>query len=165
MAAGTWKVFTKAKRLMGTGGTAMASGGITLGAGIFKMTLHKKSASANLLKGTNAGLSTYASIGSPVGNYGNYTAGGLAIGPATGKWTVDGTSSAKMKFSYTTLGLTFKACASTLGSIKYALIRTSTGAGAGKVVCWCTLSTTGFNLTAGNTLIITPNASGVFSLK
>ena len=85
MAAGAWKVFTRAKRLIGTGGVAMISGGVTLGAGIFKMTLHKKSASANLLKGTNAGLSTYASIGSPVGNYGNYTAGGLAIGAAPGK--------------------------------------------------------------------------------
>ena len=158
MAAGTWKVFTRAKRLIG-------SGSITLGAGVFKMTLHRASASANLLKNTNTGISTFASVPGEISARGTYVAGGLNLPPATGKWTVDGTSSAKMKFSYSTGGRTFKASTSALNNIKYAVIRNSTGAGAGKVLCYVTLSTAAFTISSGNTLTITPVTAGVFSLK
>ena len=156
MAAGSWKVFTQAKRLLG-------SGSITLGAGIFRMSLHRASASANILKISNAGISTFASVPGEISAVGGYVAGGRTIGPAAGHWTV-GASSKQMKFTYTTAGLVFTASGASLSNIKYALLRNSTGAGAGKVLCYCTLSSTAFTITSGNTLTITPNASGVLTL-
>ena len=156
MAAGTWKIYTQAKRLLG-------AGSITLGAGIFRMTLHSVGASANILKVSDGGISTYASIGSEINASGGYVTGGRTIGPATGKWTV-GASTKQMKFTYTTTGLVFTASGANLASIKYAALRNSTGAGAGKVLCFVTLSTSPFTITSGNTLTISPSASGVFTL-
>jgi hypothetical protein len=69
-----------------------------------------------------------------------------------------------MKFTYTTAGIIFTASGAALNNIKYALLRNSTGAGAGKVLCYCTLSTAAFTITSGNTLTITPHSSGVFTL-
>jgi hypothetical protein len=161
--AGAWKLYTRAKRSLGTGGTACGSGGITLGAGVFKLTLHRASASANILKITNGGISTYASVLGECSARGRYVVGGLALGPAAGKWTV-GASSKAMKFTYTTIGWVVTASGSTIQNIKYAVIRTSTGATAGKVICYCTLTTTAFNLTSPNTLTIIPDANGVFAL-
>lgn len=163
MAAGAWKIFTRAKRLIGTGGAAMTSGGVTLGAGIFKMTLHRASASANLLKITNTGISTYASVTGEISQRGGYTTGGKALSPNAGKWTV-GSSTKAIKFTMTTAGLVFSAASSALNNIKYAVIRTSSGAGAGKVVCFCTLSTAAFNVTSGNTMTIAPATNGFFQM-
>ena len=162
---GTWKLFTRAKRLMGTGGAAMTAGGVTLGVGVYKIALHKKSASANLLKTSNGGISTWASIGSEIVAQGGYAAAGRNIGPVTGKWTVDGTSTAKMKFTFTTSGIKFTANAANLSAIKYAVLRTSSGAGVGKAVCFCTLSSTTFSISSGNILQILPATGGIFSLK
>jgi hypothetical protein len=153
MAAGTWKIFGKAKKYIG-------NGTITLGAGVFKMSLHRASASAALLLlSTN---STFASIPGEISATGGYVAGGRNLLPATGSW---GSVSAKaMKFFYSTVGLIFTASGAALNNIKYALIRNSTGAGAGKILCYCTLSTAAFTVTSGNTLTIAPAANGVFTL-
>lgn len=137
----------------------MTSGGITLGVGVFKMSLHRPSASAAIAALSTR--STFASIPGEVSARGGYVAGGRNIGPATGKWTV-GRSAKEYKFTYTTSGLVFTASGSTISNIKYALIRTSSGAGAGKVLCFVTLTGTAFNLTSGNTLTIAPHSNGVF---
>jgi hypothetical protein len=167
MAAGTWKLFTRAKRIIGVGGNNMGAGGITLGVGVFKMTLHRVSASANLLKITNGGISTFASVTGEISATGGYAAGGRNLVPATARWTV-GASTKAMKYTYTTTGLVFTANAGNLTNIKYAVIHTSGGAtGAnqvGKVVCFCTLSTAAFTVTSGNTLTISPAATGVFAM-
>lgn len=155
MAAGTWKVFTQAKRAIG-GGTLVLSG-------VFKMCLCSTGASANLLKNTNTGISTWASVGSEITAQGGYAANGRSI-PAI-KWTVDTTSSAKMKFSYTTSGLVFTASGASLASVHYAVIRNSVSANGGLVLCFCTLSTAAFTITSPNTLTILPATGGVFSLK
>lgn len=154
MAAGTWAVFAKAKKYIG-------NGTITLGAGVFKMQLHRASASATLLQLSSR--STNASIAGEISATGGYAAGGRNIVPATGKWTV-GASAKQYKFDYSTIGLVFTGSGASLNNIKYALIRNSTGAGAGKVLCRVTLSTAAFTIANGNTLTITPNASGVFTL-
>ncbi len=154
MAVGTWKIYAKAKRHLGTGT-------ITLGAGVFKMSLHKTSASANI----NA-LSTksiFTQIGSEISARGGYVAGGRNIGPATGIWTV-GASTKQYKFTYTTAGLVFTASGSSLINIRYALLRNSVAAGSGKILCYCSLSSAQFTITSPNTLTIIPNASGVFTL-
>lgn len=153
MAAGTWKIFSKAKRYLG-------SGTITLGAGVFKMSLHRVSASANLAA---LAISTFASVTGEISARGGYAAGGRNIPPATGKWTT-GASAKQMKFAYTTAGLVYTANGSALNNIKYAAIRNSTGAGAGKVLCFCTLSTAAFNVASPNTLTIAPATTGVFTL-
>lgn len=156
MAVGTWKVFTRAKRLIGTGA-------ITLNAGVFKMCLCRASASANLLKVTNGGISTWASVTGEISAVGGYAANGRNLTPATGKWTV-GASTKQMKWTGTTTGLIFTANGAALNNIKYAVLRNSTGSGAGKVVCYCTLSTAAFSISNGNTLTITPAATGIFTM-
>ena len=158
MAAGAWKLYTRTKRTLGAG-----AGTITLGSGVFKMSLHRTSASANILKISNGGISTFASVGSEISATGGYAAGGRNLAPATGKWTV-GASTKQMKFTYTTAGLVFTANGANLTNIRYAVIRNSTGAGAGKVICFCTLSTAAFTITSPNTLTISPAATGVFTM-
>jgi hypothetical protein len=154
MAAGTWKIYAKAKKYIG-------AGTITLGAGVFKMELHRASASAAIL--VLSTRSTNASIPGEISATGGYVAGGRNLPPATAKWTV-GASARQYKFTYTTAGLVFTANGGPLTNIKYALIRNSTGAGAGKVLCFCTLSTAAFTIATGNTLTISPAATGVFTL-
>jgi hypothetical protein len=154
MAAGTWKIYAKAKKYIG-------AGTITLGSGVFKMELHRTSASAAIL--TLSTRSTNASIPAEISATGGYAAGGRNLPPATAKWTV-GASARQYKFTYTTAGLVFTANGGPLTNIRYALIRNSTGAGAGKLVCFCTLSTAAFTIATGNTLTISPAATGVFTL-
>ena len=154
MAVGTWKIFGKAKKYI-------VNNTITLGAGVFKMSLHRASASAKLLLLST--VSTFASIPGEISARGGYVAGGRNLVPATGGWTA-GASAKQWKFTYSTVGLVFTASGSALNNIKYALIRNSTGAGAGKVLCYCTLSTAAFTIASPNTLTITPNTSGVFAL-
>ncbi len=163
MAAGVWKIYSKAKKIIGTGGNAMTAGGITLGVGVFKMSLHRASASANILNVVIGGISTFASVPGEISAVGGYAAGGRNLLPATGTWTT-GASTKQLKFTYSTVGLVFTASGASLSNIKYALIRTSSGAGAGKVLCFCTLSTAAFTITSPNTLTILPAATGVFTL-
>lgn len=154
MAAGTWAIFAKAKKYIG-------NGTITLGAGVFKMQLHRASASATLLQLSSR--STNASIPGEISAVGGYAANGRNLLPTTAKWTV-GASAKQYKFDYSTIGLVFTASGAALNNIKYALIRNSTGAGAGKLLCRVTLSTAAFTIASGNTLTVSPNASGVFTL-
>ena len=154
MAAGTWKIYAKAKKYIG-------AGTITLGAGVFKLCLHRASASAAIL--VLSTRSTWASIPGEISATGGYVAAGRNLLPATGQWTV-GASAKQYKFTYSTTGLIFTASGASLTNIKYAIIRNSTGAGAGKVLCFCTLSSSAFTITSPNTLTIFPAATGVFTL-
>ena len=158
MAAGTWKIYAKAKKYIG-------AGTITLGAGVFKMMLLNTSASAAILALSTR--SVWSSISTfEISARGGYAANGRNLLPATGYWTV-GASAKQYKFTYSTAGLVFTASGSTLGNskgIKYAAIRNSTGAGAGKLLCFCTLSTAAFSISSPNTLTILPAATGVFTL-
>lgn len=154
MAAGTWKIYAKAKLYLG-------NGTITLGAGVFKMQLHRTSASATILVLSTRSLNT--SIAGEISATGGYVALGRNLVPATGSWVV-GTSAKQYKFTYTTAGLVFTGSGAALNNIRYALIRNSTGAGVGKVLCFCTLSTAAFTVASGNTLTIAPAATGVFTL-
>jgi hypothetical protein len=156
MAAGTWKIYAKAKKYIG-------AGTITLGAGVFKMALLRNSATAVGIH-TVSTRSTWASIsGTEISARGGYAANGRNIGPATGHWTV-GASAKQYKFSYTTAGIIFTASGSALNNIRFAVIRNSTGAGAGRLLCFCTLSSSAFTISSPNTLTILPAATGVFTL-
>jgi hypothetical protein len=156
MAAGTWKIYAKAKKYIG-------AGTITLGAGVFKMALLRSSATALGIQ-TVSTRSTWASISSvEISARGGYAANGRNILPATGQWTV-GASAKQYKFTYTTAGLVYTASGSALNNIRFAVIRNSTGAGAGKLLCFCTLSSSAFTISSPNTLTILPAATGVFTL-
>lgn len=154
MAAGTWKIYAKAKQYIG-------NGTITLGAGVFKMQLHRASASAAILVLSTRSVSS--SIPGEISAVGGYVAKGRNLPPATGQWVV-GASAKQYKFTYTTAGLVFTASGASLSNIKYALLRNSVNGSTGKLLCFCTLSTAAFTITSPNTLTILPAATGVFTL-
>jgi hypothetical protein len=153
MAVGTWKIYSKAKQYIG-------NGTITLGAGVFKMSLHRTAASANI---NNLAISVFASVGNEISARGGYAAGGRVLNPTSGQWIV-GATSIQYKFTYAASGVIFTASLSDLNQIRYALIRNSTGTTSGKVLCFCSLSSGQFNITSPNTLTILPAATGVFTL-
>ena len=151
MAATAWQLYNKAKHSIG-------NGTITLGAGVFKMLLARTSSNC-----TTFTLSTYASITSEISATGGYTSGGKNLIPATAYWT-SGTSAKQMKFTMSTVGLAFTASGASLTNIRFAILRNSTGAGAGKLLCFCALSSAQFTVTSPNTLTVLPAATGIFTL-
>lgn len=151
MAASAWQLYNSAKKYIG-------NGTITLGAGVFKMVLAKASSNASTFT-----ISTFASVTNEIAAAGGYVAGGRNLVPATAQW-VAGASAKQMKFTQTTTGLTFTASGANLVDIKYAIIRNSTGSGAGKLLCFCQLSSANFTVTSPNTLTIIPAATGIFTL-
>ena len=151
MAASAWQLYNKAKQSIG-------NGTITLGAGVFKMVLARSASNASTFT-----LSTYASVTNEIAATGGYTTGGKNLVPATGQWTV-GASAKQMKFTMSTVGLAFTASGASLTNIKYAILRNSTGATAGKLLCFCQLSSSQFTVTSPNTLTILPAATGIFTL-
>jgi hypothetical protein len=151
MAASAWQLYNEAKKYIG-------NGTITLGAGVFKMVLATSASNASTFT-----LSAYSELTNEIAATGGYVTGGKDLVPATGQWTV-GASAKQYKFTYSTVGLTFTASGASLTNVKYAVIRNSTGAGAGRLLCWCQLSSSQFTVTSPNTLTILPAATGVFTL-
>lgn len=151
MAASAWQLYNSAKKYIG-------NGTITLGAGVFKMLLATSASNASTFT-----LSTYASVTNEIAATGGYTTGGKNLVPATAQWVV-GTSAKQMKFTMSSVGLAFTASGASLTNIKYAIIRNSTGATAGKLLCFCQLSSSQFTITSPNTLTILPAATGIFTL-
>ena len=134
---------------------------MTLGAGVFKMQLHRPSASAAILVLSTRSVSS--SIPGEISATGGYVAKGRNLPPATGQWVV-AASAKQYKFTYTTAGLIFTASAAALNNIKYALIRNSVNGSTGKLLCFVTLSSSQFTIASGNTLTIFPASQGVFTL-
>ncbi len=154
MGAGVWKIYGRAKK-------SLLNGTITLGAGVFKMCLLRNSASA-LGVHVLSTRSTWASIsGTEISARGGYAAGGRNLpGVAWGSL-----SAIAMKFYFTNAGLSFTASGSALNNIRFAVIRNSTGAGAGKLLCFCTLSSAAFTISSPNIWTMFPPATGIFTLK
>jgi hypothetical protein len=151
MAATAWQLYNSAKKYIG-------NGTITLGAGVFKMVLAQTASNASTFT-----LSTYASVTNEVAAAGGYVTGGRNLVPATAQWTV-GASAKQQKFTMSAVGLAFTASGASLVNIRYAILRNSTGAGAGKLLCFCQLSSTQFTVTSPNTLTVLPAATGIFTL-
>ena len=151
MAASAWQLYNYAKRYIG-------NGTITLGAGVFKMLLATSASNASTFT-----ISTYAQITGEIAATGGYATGGKALVPATASWTV-GASAKQMKFTMSSVGLAFTASGASLTNVKYAIIRNSTGALAGKLLCFCQLSSSQFTVTSPNTLTVLPAATGIFTL-
>jgi len=151
MAATAWQLYNSAKKYIG-------NGTITLGAGVFKMVLARTSSNASTFT-----LSTYASVTAEISATGGYTAGGKNLVPATAQWTV-GASATQLKYTMSAVGLAFTASGASLTNIRYAILRNSTGATAGKLLCFCQLSSAQFTVTSPNTLTVLPATTGIFTL-
>jgi hypothetical protein len=151
MAASAWQLYNSAKKYIG-------NGTITLGAGVFKMVLATSASNASTFT-----LTAYSQITNEISATGGYTTGGKNLVPATAYWTV-GASAKQMKFTMSTVGLAFTASGASLTNIKYAILRNSTGATAGRLLCFCQLSSSQFTVTSPNTLTVLPAATGIFTL-
>lgn len=147
MAASAWQLYNFAKRYIG-------NGTIELGVGNFKMALFNSASNTSTFT-----LSTFASLTGEISATGGYVSGGKALVPGTGQWTT-GASAKQMKFTYSSIGLTFTASGSSLTNIKYAVIYQS----GGKLLCFCQLSSSQFTVASPNTLTVLPAATGVFTL-
>lgn len=147
MAASAWQLYNDGKRYIG-------NGTIQLGLGNFKMALFTSASNASTFT-----ISTFASLTSEISATGGYVTGGKALVPATGQWTT-GASAKQMKFTYSTVGLTFTASGAPLTNVKYAVIYQS----GGKLLCFCQLSSSQFTVSSPNTLTVLPAATGVFTL-
>lgn len=147
MAASAWQLYNSGKRYIG-------NGTIELGVGNFKLALLRSASNTSTFT-----LSTFASLTSEISATGGYVTGGKALVPATGQWTT-GASAKQMKFTYSTVGVTFTASGAPLTNVKYAVIYQS----GGKLLCFCQLSSTQFTVASPNTLTVLPAATGVFTL-
>lgn len=150
MSAQAWKFYNKGKKYI--------SGTINLGSATFD--LHLIQSAGNFATATN---STLSQITSEVSSANNYTKSGKSLTSVT--WS-DGTSAGQKKF--TSAALVFTASGGSISNIKGAIIVARTGAsakdGANKLLCYASLTSSQFALASGNTLTITMNASGIFTL-
>lgn len=144
MAATAWRIYAKAKEYLG-------DGTIQLGTNGFKMALF---ASGNASTVT---LSAYSQLTGEIGTSGGYASGGEFLNPSAGTWTLSGST---VKFSYSTVGITFTASGGPLTDVKYAVIYQS----GGELLCWSRLSSAQFTVADPNTLTILPATNGVFTL-
>jgi hypothetical protein len=102
-------------------------------------------------------------ITSEIAATGGYTTGGKDLVPATAQWTV-GASAKQLKYTMSAVGLAFTASGASLTNIRYAILRNSTGVAAGKLLCFCQLSSAQFTVTSPNTLTVLPATTGIFTL-
>ena len=151
MAASAWQLYNEAKKYIG-------NGTIKLGVDKFKMVLLQSASNASTFT-----LSTYAQLSAEVATAAGYVAGGRALVPATGQW-VQGASAKQQKFTMSAIGIAFTASGANIADIKFAVIRNSTGTTAGKLLCWCKLSSSQFTVATPNTLTVLPAATGIFTL-
>lgn len=148
MAAGTFTVFKRAKGNLGNAALNFSTGN-------YYLHLFRTSASAGLA----GNLSTKASLVGECSAVGGYTTSGKVLASRT--WTT-GASAGQWKLDFADIVIT--ASGVQLQNIRYAVIRNSTGSGAGKLVAYAPLSTAQFTLASNNTLTIQFAANGIFTL-
>jgi hypothetical protein len=122
-------------------------GTVDLDTTVLKMKIAKGTAAANV---SAYGRSTFASITGAPSNMSQKTLTAVSV-------TIGSTASTA-RFDCADVVFTASGGAST--SCQYAVI----GVSGGKAICWSKLSTASFDVSSGNTLTITINASGVFEL-
>ena len=143
MAASAWRVYNEAKKYMMTGDLDLNAGALRL-----KICSGTKSAAVS-----NYTRSTFASLTHITTNIKS-----PAVKTPGSIYVSDGTSAKEQKF--TTAAVVFTASGGSVTSIQYAVL----GISGGKALAWCKLSTATLTVTTGNTLTITPNASGIFTM-
>jgi hypothetical protein len=150
MAAGKWKLYEQAKK-------HLADGTFDLDSNTFKMSLHTSASNANTLSTSSA----FSDLTNELSTANGYTAGGITLTSVT--WT---NSSGTMTF--TSAAPVWTASASGI-TARFAVIRASGTLNSivDPILAVCLLDTTPADVTAtaGNTLTITPNGSGLFTLS
>jgi len=150
MAAQAWKFYNRSKHYI--------SGTINLQSGTFD--LHLFQSASNFATVTN---STYTQLTSQVASANNYTLAGKPLTSVV--WTA-GASAGQQKFS--SAALTFTATGGAIANVKGAVIVARTGASAkdpaNKLLTYASLTSAQFSISSGNTMTITMNASGIFTL-
>ena len=150
MSVQAWKLYNKAKNYI--------SGTINLKTATFD--LHLMQSASNFATLT---LSTYGSLTSQVASAFGYTLAGKALTGVT--WSA-GASAGQQKFMAS--AKTFSASGGAIANIKAAVIVARTGASAkaaaNKLLAFCSLSSGQFSISDGNTLTLTPNTLGLFTL-
>jgi hypothetical protein len=142
MAASAWRIYSEAKKYLLTAD-------LDLNATTVRVKIASGAKAAVISDYTR---STFASLSHITTNL------KTAIKSLPGLLVTAGASAKEIKFDST--AFIFSASGGTVTSIMYAVI----GVSGGKALAWCKLSTAVFSLSAGNTLTITPNASGIFTL-
>lgn len=150
MSAQAWKFYNRGKHYI--------SGTIALGTATFD--LHLFQSASNFATVTN---STLTQLTSQVASANNYTLAGKSL--TTVVWTA-GTSAGQQKFS--SAALTFTATGGAISNIKSAVIVARTGASAkdptNKLLTYASLTAAQFSVSQNNTLTITMNTSGIFTM-
>ena len=142
MAAGTW-TFTNAGR------TSLLNGDFDLDSDSFKIALHTSTSNIGASSTAWSGVTNEVSSTDT-----GYTAGGIAITLSlTGTTTVKITTASTMQWTAGSANLT----------ARWAVIYEV----GGNVLCYCLLDDTPADVTAteGNTLTITPDTNGIFTLS
>ena len=146
MAATAWSIYNKAKK-------KLCNGTIQLGTNVLKVQLHT-SAGAAIVSSFTLSLASSASA-SEVANGNGYTTGGKSLTSVT--WT---TGASAKQYRLDAADPVWTATGGTIVNIKFAAIKNS----AGQALCWSRLTTSQFAVATGNTLTLTLNASGIFTL-
>ena len=146
MAAGAW-TFTN------TGRASLLDGSFDLDTDLFKVALHLVSGtqpSATIVNWSELATSEHAATN-------GYTAGGLPTGAGTAL-ELSGTTTVKVTESTSWVWTASGGSIVARWAVLYEV--------GGKVLCYCLLDSTPADVTAtdGNTLTVTPNASGIFTL-
>lgn len=142
MAASAWRMYNESKKYLWTGDLDLNGGGLRM-----KLLAGTKSAAVS-----NYTRSTFASLTHIVTNV------GTPVPTPANIYVSAGASAKELRFTFD--AVVFTASGGNVTSIQYAVL----GISGGKALGWCKLSTAVFTLSSGNTLTITPNASGVFTL-
>ena len=150
MSAQAWKFYNQGKHYI--------SGTISLGAQTFNLHLYQSS--SNFATATN---STFTQLTNQVASANNYTLAGKTMTSVT--WTT-GASAAQQEFN--SAALTFTALGGSINNIKAAVIVAQTGASArdpaNKLLVYASLTSAQFSISQNNTLTITMNTAGIFTL-
>jgi hypothetical protein len=148
MAAQAWKVYNKAKKSIGNSTLNLASTA-------FRMSL--VTSASNFATYT---ISTFASLTGEIADGNGYSTSGKAL---TGEVWTQGASAKQYKFDAD--DAVWTATGGAIANIKGAVIWLSgASAGARKLLCFASLTSTQFTLAQNNTLTVQVNASGVLTL-
>jgi hypothetical protein len=151
MAAGKFKLYDPAKK-------RLADGTFDLDGSTFKMALFQSTSNANTL---SVGTGLYADLTNEVANANGYTTGGITLSGVT--WT---NTSGSIAWTFT--APVWTASGGPIAA-RFAVIYASGTLNTlvNPILCVSLLDTTPADVTAtaGNTLTITPNASGCFTLS
>jgi hypothetical protein len=146
MAAGAWTFYNIAKK-------KLADGSIDLDTNTFRMSLYTSASNAGTLT-----LSTRTSVTNEVTEQFGYSSSGKPLASIT--WAAG--ASAKV-YRWNAAAIVWTAAGGSISGVKFAVIWQSSGV-IDKLLCFSQLSTAAFNITTGNTLTITPSASGIFEM-